>query len=101
MLGRKVLDVEYEMPYLQHATMEPMNCTAHVTSDSCQDRVPTQDQLGTLAAAMEVTGLSENQIKIHTTLIGGGFGRRLLPDFVTQAVIVSKALKKPVQVAWR
>ena len=100
LLGRKVLDVEYEMPYLQHATMEPMNCTAHVTSDSCQVWAPTQDQLGTLEAAMEVTGLSENQIKIHTTLIGGGFGRRLLPDFVTQAVIVSKALKKPVQVAW-
>ncbi len=98
--AEKVLDVEYEMPYLHHATMEPMNCTAHVTADSCEVWVPTQNQTETLKAAMEVTDFSEDQIQIHTTLLGGGFGRRLLPDFVTQAVTVSKALQKPVQVIW-
>ena len=54
--AEKVLDVEYEMPYLYHATMEPMNCTAHVTSDSCEVWVPTQNQTDTLKAVMEVTG---------------------------------------------
>ena len=86
------------MPYLHHATMEPMNCTAHVSTDSCKIWVPTQSQTETLKAAMEVTGFSEDQIQIKTTLLGGGFGRRLLPDFVTQAVTVSKVLQKPVQV---
>jgi isoquinoline 1-oxidoreductase beta subunit len=98
--AEKVLDVEYEMPYLHHATMEPMNCTAHVSTDSCKIWVPTQSQTETLKAAMEVTGFSEDQIQIKTTLLGGGFGRRLLPDFVTQAVTVSKVLQKPVQVVW-
>jgi isoquinoline 1-oxidoreductase beta subunit len=98
--AEKVLDVEYEMPYLYHATMEPMNCTAHVTSDSCEVWVPTQNQTDTLKAVKEVTDFSEDQIQIHTTLLGGAFGRRSERDFVTQAVMVSKALKKPVQVVW-
>ena len=98
--AEKVLDVEYEMPYLHHATMEPMNCTAHVTADSCEVWAPTQNQSFSLKAAMEVTGFSEDQISIHTTLLGGGFGRRGEWDFVTQAVTVSKALQKPVQVIW-
>jgi len=96
----KVLDVEYEVPYLHHATMEPMNCTAYVTDDSCEIWVPTQFQSKTLETAMDVTGFSEDQIKIHTTLLGGAFGRRLETDFVIQALIVSKSLKKPVQVVW-
>ena len=91
--AEKVLDVEYEMPYLYHATMEPMNCTAHVTSDSCEVWVPTQNQTDTLKAVMEVTDFSEDQIQIHTTLLGGAFGRRSEWDFVTQAVMVSKALR--------
>ncbi len=98
--AEKVLDVEYEMPYLHHATMEPMNCTAHVTADSCEVWAPTQNQEDSMKAAVEVTGLSEEQIQIHTTLLGGGFGRRGLPDYVTQAVTVSKALQRPVQVVW-
>ncbi|SVB15988.1 uncharacterized protein METZ01_LOCUS168842, partial [marine metagenome] len=98
--AEKVLDVEYEMPYLYHATMEPMNCTAHVTSDSCEVWVPTQNQTDTLKAVMEVTGFSKDQVQVHTTLLGGAFGRRAEWDFVSQAVTVSKALKKPVQVVW-
>jgi len=98
--AEKVLDVEYEVPYLHHATMEPMNCTAHVTNNSCEIWVPTQFQSNTLEKAMDFTGFSEDQIKIHTTLLGGAFGRRLETDFVIQALTVSKALKKPVQVVW-
>ncbi len=98
--AEKVLDVEYEMPYLHHATMEPMNCTAHVTANSCEVWVPTQHQTDTLKAAMEVTGFSEDQVQVHTTLLGGAFGRRSEIDFVTQAVTVSKVLQKPVQVVW-
>ena len=98
--GEKSLDVEYEMPFLHHATMEPMNCTAHVTSNSCEIWVPTQNQEDCMNAAKDVTGFSEDQIIIHTTLLGGGFGRRGEKDFVTQAVIVSKAIQKPVQVIW-
>mgnify|MGYP000017592730 FL=1 len=98
--AEKVLDVEYEMPYLHHATMEPMNCTAHVTDDSCEVWAPTQNQGFSMKAAMDVTGFPEDQIRIHTTLLGGGFGRRGEWDFVTQAVTVSKALQKPVQVIW-
>ena len=98
--GRTFFEAVYEMPYLAHATMEPMNCTAHVTADSCEVWVPTQNQTDTLKAVMEVTDFSEDQIQIHTTLLGGAFGRRSEWDFVTQAVMVSKALRKPVQVVW-
>ncbi len=96
----KVLDVEYEHPYLHHATMEPMNCTAHVTPGSCEVWAPTQSQEYAIKAAKEVTGFSEEKIQIHTTLLGGGFGRRGEWDFVTQAVTVSKALQRPVQAVW-
>ncbi|MEE3121124.1 MAG: molybdopterin cofactor-binding domain-containing protein [SAR324 cluster bacterium] len=98
--AEKVLDVEYEHPYLHHATMEPMNCTAHVTADSCAVWGPIQSQEDAMKAAVEVTGLSEEQTRINTTLLGGGFGRRSEWDFVTQAVTVSKALQRPVQVVW-
>ena len=98
--AEKVLDVEYEHPYLHHATMEPMNCTAHVTPGSCEVWAPTQSQEYAIKAAKEVTGFSEEKIQIHTTLLGGGFGRRGEWDFVTQAVTVSKALQRPVQVVW-
>ena len=98
--GEKVLDVEYEMPFLHHATMEPMNCTAHVTTNSCEVWVPTQHQTGAMKAVKEVTGFSDDQVQIHTTLLGGAFGRRSEWDFVTQAVTISKAMQMPVQVIW-
>ena len=94
----KSLDVEYQMPYLHHATMEPMNCTAFVQEDFCEVWVPTQHQTKTQKAIKEVTGFSDEKIKINTTLMGGAFGRRLEVDFVIQAVTISKILKKPIQV---
>ena len=95
-----VLDVEYEVPLLYHATMEPMNCTASVTENSCDVWVPTMEISLAHEIAMEITGLSKDQVNIHVTLLGGGFGRRLINDYVVQAVTISKELKKTVQVIW-
>jgi len=98
--AEKVLEVEYEMPYLHHAAMEPMNCTASVTADSCEVWVPTQIQSRCMDAAKEVTGFSEDQIQIHTTMLGGSFGRKQTKEYVEQALIISKFIQKPVQVIW-
>jgi isoquinoline 1-oxidoreductase beta subunit len=98
--AEKVLEVEYEVPYLHHATMEPMNCTADVSADSCEVWVPTQIQDVCMDAAKEVTGFSEDQIQIHTTMLGGSFGRKGTKEYVEQALIISKFIQKPVQVIW-
>ena len=98
--AEKVLDVEYEMPYLHHAAMEPMNCTAFVTTDSCEVWVPHQIQEFCMDAAKEVTGFSEEQIRIHTMMMGGSFGRKQTKEYVEQALIISKFIQKPVQVIW-
>ena len=96
----KSLDLEYEVPFLAHSTLEPMNCTANVKENSCEVWVPTQNQGMSMDVTKEITGLNDEQIKINTTLLGGGFGRRGETDFVTQAVTISKSLNKPVQVTW-
>jgi len=96
----KTLDLEYEVPFLAHSTLEPMNCTAHVTEHFCKVWVPTQSQGGSKDAAKEITGLDEEQIQISTTYLGGGFGRRTETDFVRQAILIAKELGKPVQLTW-
>ena len=93
-------DVTYWLPYLSHATMEPMNCTAHLQKDRCDIWAPTQNQTGTLMTAKKITGLNPEQIHVHTTYLGGGFGRRFEQDFVEEAVQISKAVSRPVQVIW-
>jgi isoquinoline 1-oxidoreductase beta subunit len=93
-------DALYWLPYLSHATMEPMNCTAHVQKDRCDIWVPTQNQTGTLMTTRKITGLNPDQIHVHTTYLGGGFGRRFEQDFVEEAVQISKAVGKPVKVVW-
>ena len=98
--GEKVLDLGYEIQFLSHAALEPINCTASVTDHSCEVWGPFQNQTRTLNKVKEVTELPEEQIKVHTTYVGGGFGRKGKVDFSEQAVIISKALKKPVQVMW-
>jgi isoquinoline 1-oxidoreductase subunit beta len=98
--GGKALEAVYEVPFQAHATMEPMNCTAHVTQSSCEIWVPTQGMEITHGVAMQMTGLKPEQITIHRTLAGGGFGRRLLSDFVQQAILVSKAVGRPVKVIY-
>ena len=98
--ANQVLDLEYEVPFLAHAPLEPMNCTANVTENFCEVWVPTQSQGGCMDAAKEITGLDEEQIQIHTTYLGGGFGRRGETDYVKQSLILAKALGKPIKVTW-
>src|ERR1700674_3043853 len=93
-------EVDYEVPFLAHATMEPQNCTAHVRADRCDVWAPTQAQTGSQATAARITGLDPGSVFIHTTFLGGGFGRRFEADFIGEAVEVSKAISAPVKVTW-
>ena len=97
--SRKI-EATYFLPYLAHATMEPMDCTAHVQKDRCDVWVATQGQTGVLMTAQKVTGLKPEQIHVHTTYLGGGFGRRGEMDAVEEALQTSKATGKPVKVIW-
>jgi isoquinoline 1-oxidoreductase beta subunit len=98
----KQLRAEYEVPYLAHACMEPLNCLVDLRSDSCEIWTGTQFQTVDRNSATSVVGLKPEQVKIHTTFLGGGFGRRANPhsDFVTEAARVAKTVRKPVKVIW-
>jgi len=96
----KTVEAVYEAPFQAHACMEPMNATADVRADGCDVYVPTQAQTRTQQAAMRITGLPEEKVRVHTTYLGGGFGRRGEKDFVVDAVELSKHLGRPVQVVW-
>ncbi|MBZ5539277.1 MAG: xanthine dehydrogenase family protein molybdopterin-binding subunit [Acidobacteriia bacterium] len=96
----KKIEAVFEVPYLAHATMEPMNCAADVRRDGCDIYAPTQLQTGTQRAGVAITGLKPEQVRVHTTFLGGGFGRRGEVDFVADAVELSKAAGAPVQVTW-
>lgn len=95
-----VLEATYWGPFLAHATMEPMNATADVRGDSCEVWAPTQVQTRSQAAAAKASGLPVEKCTVHTTFLGGGFGRRLEADYVPEAVEVSKAINAPVKVMW-
>jgi isoquinoline 1-oxidoreductase subunit beta len=94
------LSAAYYLPLLAHATMEPMNCTADVTAGGCDLYVGTQVQQVSQVTAATAAGLQPAQVRVITTLIGGGFGRRLDVDFIPAAVQASKALGVPVKVIW-
>lgn len=94
------VDAEYEMPYLAHATMEPMNATAHFKGDSCEVWAPTQQPGGCRNAVASALGLSQDKVTVHVTLLGGGFGRRLIQDYAIEAAQLSKAIGEPVQLIW-
>jgi len=94
------LDAAYEMPFLAHATMEPMNCTAHVRADACEVWVGIQVLPRAQAIAAKVTGLPLEKVTVHNLLIGGGFGRRLEVDMVEKAVRIAKQVDGPVKVIW-
>jgi isoquinoline 1-oxidoreductase beta subunit len=96
----KKVEAVYEAPYLAHAPMEPMNCTADVRPDSCEVWAPTQIQTAAHGTAMKITGLPPDKVQIHTTFLGGGFGRRGSPDFIGEAVEISKAAGVPVKLTW-
>ena len=95
-----VVEALYRGPFLAHATMEPMNATAWVRDDSCEIWAPNQVQQRGQRVAANVTGLPTEKITVHTTYLGGGFGRRLEADYMQEAVEVSKAIHKPVKVTW-
>ena len=90
----------YELPFQGHATPEPMNCTAYVHDGKCEIWAPTQHQDAAQEIAAKITGLHYKDITIHTTFIGGGFGRRIAVDYVAEAVQISKVMKKPIKVIW-
>jgi isoquinoline 1-oxidoreductase beta subunit len=98
----KTITAEYEVPYLAHAMMEPLNCVVDLRADRCEIWTGTQFQTGDRMAAAAAAGLKPEQVQIHTTLLGGGFGRRANPasDFVLEAVQVAKAARVPVKVVW-
>jgi isoquinoline 1-oxidoreductase beta subunit len=98
--GPPSLEATYEYPFQAHAPLEVMNCTAHVPPGSCDVWVPTQAPETAQQHVSDFLGLAPDAVRIHTTLLGGGFGRRLGVDYVDEAVEISKAIGKPVQLVW-
>ena len=96
----KTVEAIYELPFLAHATMEPMNCTVHVRKDGCDVWVGTQIAARARATAAAVTGLPVEKVHVHNRLLGGGFGRRLDVDGVTRAVQIARHVDFPVKVVW-
>lgn len=96
----KVVTADYQSPYLAHSTLEPVNCSAAIQNGECHVWGPIQFQEGSLGAAIAASGLPPEKVFIHTTFIGGGYGRKLEVDFVAQAVAIAKASGKPVRMVW-
>ncbi|HEX4808258.1 MAG TPA: xanthine dehydrogenase family protein molybdopterin-binding subunit [Bryobacteraceae bacterium] len=97
----KRVDADYELPFQAHATMEPMNCTVHLDGDNAEVWVPAQGPDWVRGTIAEVTGLKPTNIKVNTTLLGGGFGRRYQADFAAEAGQIAKKVPgKPVQLIW-
>src|SRR6185295_2927711 len=94
------VEATYQLPFLAHATMEPMNCTAHVRPDGCEIWVGSQALARAQAAAAKTAGLPLDKIVVHNHLIGGGFGRRLDVDGVVRAVQIGQQVEGPVKVVW-
>jgi isoquinoline 1-oxidoreductase subunit beta len=96
----RTIEQTYELPFLAHATMEPMNCTAHVTGSSAELWVPTQFGSSMQTRVARLLDLPVDAVTVHVTFLGGGFGRRAYADFVIDAVQIAKAVGKPVKVVW-
>jgi isoquinoline 1-oxidoreductase subunit beta len=97
----KRIEAEYGAPFLSHATMEPQNCTAHVTPDKVEIWAPSQSGEGALAAAAAAAEVPPEKVIVHKMMLGGGFGRRgAVQDFVRQAVLIAKAVGQPVKLLW-
>jgi isoquinoline 1-oxidoreductase subunit beta len=96
----RTVNATYELPMLAHATLEPQNCTAEFKDGNCHIYVPTQAQQLAQGAAVQASGLPAEKVFVHTTFLGGGFGRRLDVDFIPAAVECAKAAGKPVKLLW-
>ena len=97
--GRKI-SLEYSLPFMAHAAMEPGNCTAHFEGSKCELWAPTQVPQDCRDSVATAVGLDPDQVKVNVTLMGGGFGRRLEHDYAVEAALVSKAIQAPVKVLW-
>ena len=93
-------DAAYELPFLAHAAMEPMNCTVHVTPDGCEIWTGTQVMTRVQSEAAKAAGLPVEKVIVNNHLLGGGFGRRLEADMVVAAVRIAKQVDGPVKVVW-
>src|SRR5438876_389060 len=98
--GAKTVEAVYEVPFLEHACMEPMNATAFVKPGSCEIWAPTQSPGSTQITGSKVSGVPVEQVIVTTTYLGGGFGRRGEQDFILDALETSKAVGAPVKVMW-
>lgn len=98
--GAKKVEALYEMPLLAHATMEPMNITAHVRGSDAEVWAPTQSPDWVQGTVAQVLGLKPDKVVVHTTLMGGGFGRRYIADFPAEVAQIAKVVGKPVQLVW-
>ena len=94
------MEAVYQVPFLAHAAMEPINCTVHVRPDRCEVWTGSQVLTRAQATAAKVTGLPLEKVIVHNHYLGGGFGRRLEHDYVTQAVRIAKQVEGPVKVIW-
>jgi isoquinoline 1-oxidoreductase subunit beta len=95
-----VIQGEYDLPYLAHATMEPMNCTAHVQGDRCEVWAPTQAPGSCQSSVAGALRIPQANVTVHVTFVGGGFGRRLSTEYATEAAQLSRQVGGPVQVVW-
>jgi len=98
--AEKTLVQSYKLPYISHAQVEPINCTAHVEKERCRVWVPTQGQTATQSTASKLTGLPVENVEVMTLPAGGGFGLRGEQDAVVDSVLLSKTLNRPVKVIW-
>src|SRR5439155_19508994 len=96
----KKIEAIYELPFAAHVCMEPMNCTVHIQDDRAEAWVPSQGPQWAQGVIAGAAKLKPEQVTVHTTLMGGGFGRRYQADFVMEAAEVGKVVKKPVMVLW-
>ena len=96
----KRVEAVYEFPFLAHATMEPMNITIHARSNECEVWAPTQSPDWVQDTVAQVLGMPKEKVIVHTTLMGGGFGRRYMADYPAEAAQIAKAVGKPVQLVW-
>lgn len=98
--GARIVSADYTTPFLYHAPMEPMTCTASVTDEKCTVWAPTQDLTTATQTAAATAGLEPENVTVHAVYAGGGFGRKYENDFVVQATAASKQVGRPVQLIW-
>ncbi|PKB17701.1 xanthine dehydrogenase family protein molybdopterin-binding subunit [Flavobacterium sp. 5] len=96
----KVIESTFQLPHLAHAPMEVPNAVAWVQGDSCEVWVPTQSPQDARDEVVAYLGTTANKVTVNVTFLGGGFGRKSKPDYIVEAVMISKAIKAPVQVVW-